>query len=203
MPDKDKVNCGADHIPFGGRISGAMAGNAAGVREKSPILGGSDMILVTVGTHYQKFHRLIEAADYYAATTDERVIIQSGCCCYKPIHSDCFDFIEYEKLKGFFTEARVIVMHAAAGSILLGLKMGKPLVLVPRKKRYHEHNDDHQLELAEALDRDHKAVMCDPLTAENLSFAIEKAYHQIAEPAKSNELIVALRQYLMDLDEGC
>lgn len=157
------------------------------------------MILVTVGTHNEGFNRLVQAADEYAAMTDERVVIQRGASSYEPQYAETFEFTEFERMKELTEEARVVVTHAAAGAILLGLQMEKPLVLVPRRKMYHEHFDDHQLELTKALSRIGQAVECNPVTASGLAVAVDAAVAQTSKPNGPNKLVGNLRQYLAGL----
>jgi beta-1,4-N-acetylglucosaminyltransferase len=154
------------------------------------------MILVTVGTHNEGFNRLVQAADEYAALTEERVVIQRGVSSYEPQYAEHFDFTEFERMKELTEEARVVVTHAAAGAILMGLQMGKSLVLVPRRKMYQEHFDDHQLELTKALCRTGQAVECSPVTANGLAAAVEAATAQTSKLAGPDKLVDNLRQYL-------
>jgi len=156
------------------------------------------MILVTVGTHNQGFNRLVAAADAYAARTAERVVIQRGTSTHLPQHAEHFTFTGFERMQELTREARVVVTHAAAGAILLGLQLGKPLVLVPRKKLLGEIYDDHQFELVRALCGAGRAVECAPVTAAGLAEAVRAAAVQPVKPAGSDQLVKNLRRYLND-----
>lgn len=160
------------------------------------------MILVTVGTHSAGFNRLVKAADDYAKEIDERVVIQYGVSTHEPDHAEHFDFTDFDTMNALTREARAVVMHAAAGAILLGLQMGKPLVLVPRRKKYTEVIDDHQLELTRALCKNNRAVECKPVTAEGLATAIELAVGKATKPAGPGMLVNNLRQYLGKINMG-
>lgn len=110
------------------------------------------MIFVTVGSHYQGFDRLIKKMDEIAGKIDEKVIMQIGHTEYKPVNAEYFDFVDdFGKIEELNRDARVVVSHAGAGSILTALKLGTPVIVVPRLKKYNEHMDDHQLEIAEAM----------------------------------------------------
>ena len=158
------------------------------------------MILVTVGTHSAGFNRLVKAADEYAGLTDERVVIQYGTSTNTPTQAECFQFTEFEHMKELYEESRIVVTHAAAGAILMGLQMEKPLVLVPRRKKFKEHFDDHQLELVGALTRNGQVVECDPVTADNLASAIRNISTQIVIPSGPAVLVKNLRQHLESLE---
>jgi beta-1,4-N-acetylglucosaminyltransferase len=122
------------------------------VRQKGPVLGECAVIFVTVGSHYQGFDRLIKKMDEIAGKTDEKVIMQIGHTSYKPVNAEYFDFVDdFSKIEQLNRDARVVVSHAGAGSILTALKLSKPVIVVPRLKKYNEHMDDHQLEIAEAM----------------------------------------------------
>ena len=116
------------------------------------------MIFVTVGTHYQGFDRLIEKMDQIAAKIDEKVIMQIGYTNYKPKNAKWFKFLEYDEINNLYKEAELIVSHAGAGTLLDSLNSKKPIIIVPRLKKFGEHIDNQQIELAEALDNTNKVV---------------------------------------------
>jgi UDP-N-acetylglucosamine transferase subunit ALG13 len=132
------------------------------------------MIFVTVGMHTQPFDRLVRAADELAALLDERVIIQRGVASHAPRCAQHVDYVDGEKMGRWLSEARVVISHAGAGSILAALRAGKPLVLAPRMHRFAEHFDDHQFELAEALAEEGRAVMVTDVSAETLAEAVKQ-----------------------------
>ena len=54
-----------------------------------------------------------------------------------------------------FASSDLIISHAGSGSILSGLRLGKPMIVVPNTKLM----DNHQVELAEVLQREGYLVM--------------------------------------------
>lgn len=111
------------------------------------------MIYVTVGTMFLDFPRLILKMDEIAHDTGERVVIQRGMGKTTPQYSEYFDFKAHEEVLALQSEARLIVCHAGIGCVLDALYVRKPLIVVPRLKRYKEHMTDHQLDVAEAVER--------------------------------------------------
>lgn len=111
------------------------------------------MIYGTVGTHDSDFGRFVQALDEIAASTGEDVLIQTGLSRTLPRHADHFAFKPRGDVLAIQREARVIVCHAGIGSIIDAMKAGKPLIVVPRLKRHGEHNSDHQLDIARAVER--------------------------------------------------
>ena len=130
------------------------------------------MIFVTVGTHYHGFERLIKKIDKIAGNTDEEMIAQIGSTTYIPKNMKYFKLLEEKKLLELIKKARIIVAHAGAGTLLNVLHFGKPMILVPRLKKFNEAIDDHQLELAEMLKNKGKAVVVHDI--ENLEDALNK-----------------------------
>ncbi|PCJ62780.1 MAG: beta-1,4-galactosyltransferase [Candidatus Hydrogenedentota bacterium] len=111
------------------------------------------MIYGTVGTMHKDFARFIRALDEFAKQTDEEVVIQTGLDSTVPEHADHFDFRSRDEVLELQRNARVIVTHAGIGSVIDALQCGISLIVVPRLKRYGEHNNDHQLDLARAVER--------------------------------------------------
>lgn len=117
------------------------------------------MIFVTVGMHYQGFERLISKMDSIAETIDEDVIMQIGSTSYIPKNAMYFNFTNnYNEILDYFKEARIIISHAGAGTLIDAVITGRPIVVVPRLKRFGEIIDDQQLELAEVLSAQKKII---------------------------------------------
>jgi beta-1,4-N-acetylglucosaminyltransferase len=154
------------------------------------------MILVTVGMHEAGFERLVQAADAYAPSCGERVIIQRGTAATRPRHAEHFRFAPPGQMATLFREARVIIAHAAAGTAVLALQLGKPLVLVPRRRAFGEHMDDHQCELARALAVSGQAVVVDDPAPETLRQAVAAAMGLRPTGGDPGPLMGAVRELL-------
>lgn len=111
------------------------------------------MIYVTLGTMFLDFERLVRRMDGIAYRTGERVIVQLGLSKIVPLHCECFDFKSHAEILKIQQEARVLVCHAGIGATLDALQAKRPFVLVPRLKRFNEHMNNHQIEIAEAVAR--------------------------------------------------
>ena len=101
--------------------------------------------------HADGFPRLVRAMDRISGLIDEQVVMQIGCTAYKPQAAHWFTFTSQDEMESLCERARIIVSHGGAGSILTALRHRRPLVVVPRRRKYGEAIDDHQLELADAL----------------------------------------------------
>ena len=108
---------------------------------------------MTIGLLYG-FDRLIKEMDEIAGRMDEEVIMQIGETAYEPKNARYFRFASKEEMDGLYDDARVVVCHAGVGSILTALEHGKPVIAVPRRKKYGEHIDDHQLDIAGEMEKE-------------------------------------------------
>jgi UDP-N-acetylglucosamine transferase subunit ALG13 len=157
------------------------------------------MILVTVGTHNQGFDRLVRAADEMAALSNEDVIIQYGSAVYEPQYAARrFRFTTSQEMEDLTARARVIVMHAAAGSLILSLRLKKPLVVVPRLRKHNEVIDNHQIQLATALDEKGRAVSVMDPSGEILLQAIRQAVSLDAKSVDNGHLLSSLQKQMSD-----
>lgn len=163
------------------------------------------MIFVTVGTHDQGFDRLVKAADELASQVTEKVIIQRGCSTYQPVHAEHFRYAPSWQIDELMKEADVIVSQASAGTIIYALELKKPLIVAPRLKCFGENWNDHQVELAKALNAHGKVIAIDDLSAEALRNAIEQVRKLPKIEIASSErfrLIQALRNQLKQWEQN-
>lgn len=116
------------------------------------------MIFVTVGTHNQGFERLIKEADKAAPELGEDVFIQTGYSNYKPRNCKYKNFLQQQEFENICSRSSVIITHGGIGSIMTPLMMGKKVIVVPRFKKYGEHNDDHQIQITKELESQGKII---------------------------------------------
>ena len=111
------------------------------------------MIFVTVGVERFPFDRLIRAVDSIAEELEgkEPLFVQFGTSQYLPRHGVISPFLSYEETTKKIRDARIIIAHAGAGSILSCLQAGKIPLVMPRRKSLGEHIDDHQVEFAKRM----------------------------------------------------
>jgi len=107
------------------------------------------MIFVSVGTHEAPFDRLLRAVGELRA--DEELVVQHGPSAVRCDRATEFDYRPFDEVVELVRRARVVVTHAGVGSVMLALSNGKRPVVMARLRRFDEHVDDHQLELARRL----------------------------------------------------
>ena len=119
------------------------------------------MIFVTVGTERFAFDRLIRAADELKTELQgEPVFMQIGSATYTPSfpHERFIPFGEfYEKVR----EARLVISHAGAGTLLLCADLGKVPIMMARKQSLGEHIDDHQQMFARRMSDQGRLLLID------------------------------------------
>ena len=117
------------------------------------------MIYVNTGNLEYGFYRLVKKMDEIAYEIDEDVVIQAAGTKYSPRNANFFAYTGYAKAMEYFQHARLIVAHCSTGSIINAKRFGKPLIVVPRRKNYGEHVDDHQLELAKTIEGERSIIV--------------------------------------------
>lgn len=122
------------------------------------------MIFVTVGTQKFQMDRLIRKIDDMAENfPKETFFAQIGNCDYIPKHIQYERFVSRDKFDDLIEMSQLIISHAGVGSIMSGIRMGKKVIVVPRCKKYGEHVDNHQIEIAEAFKIKNCAIYCEEL----------------------------------------
>ena len=159
------------------------------------------MILVTVGTTPFNFNRLLKAVDELIekGKVKERVVMQIGHSTYEPRNAEWFRLASYREMEELNRKARVVITHGGAGSILTALKFGKPVIAVPRLKKFNEHTDDHQIDLVKNLSKEGKLIGV--FDVKNLYEAIQKA-KRVKKIGRRGTLVKEIKKYIEHLQEG-
>lgn len=113
------------------------------------------MIFATLGTQRFQLNRLLMEIDELieAKKITQEVIAQIGASDYEPRNYRFFRYIDKNQFDEYINRASLIITHSGVGSIIAALKAKKPVVVYPRLQKYHEHVDDHQLDIAKAFER--------------------------------------------------
>ena len=142
------------------------------------------MIFVTVGNATQRFRRLLDAVDELKGKGlfhQEPVFIQTGhnpdfhprYCGHKP-------FLGMDEFQQQMEKADLIITHGGCGTLLQCVRLGKVPVVMPRRKKYGEHVNDHQVQLIEALAAEGRVVPA--YVPEDLPEAIAEARRRAGLP---------------------
>jgi beta-1,4-N-acetylglucosaminyltransferase len=112
------------------------------------------MIFLTVGTQFP-FDRLVRAVDEAAGTNgfDEHIVAQIGESSYCPENFEAAPALEKAVFDRHFNEADSVISHAGMGTITMALDQRKPLLVMPRLRKYGEVVNDHQLAIAKKFEQ--------------------------------------------------
>jgi UDP-N-acetylglucosamine transferase subunit ALG13 len=112
------------------------------------------MIFLTVGTQFP-FDRLVKAVDQAAGMNgfDEKIVAQIGDSSYCPKNFKAVPSVEKALFDQYLTEAGGVISHAGMGTITMALEHRKPLLVMPRVKKYGEVVNDHQLAIARKFEQ--------------------------------------------------
>ncbi|MBN9692881.1 MAG: hypothetical protein J0M24_21760 [Verrucomicrobia bacterium] len=104
------------------------------------------MLFLTIGTLFG-FDRLVKAVDLAIAQgqIQEEVFAQIGPGEYRPKHMKHTEVLAKDAFEDVISRSTGLISHAGIGSINAALKYHKPMVVLPRLKRFGEHVNDHQL----------------------------------------------------------
>lgn len=113
------------------------------------------MIFVALGTQKFQFKRLVQMVEDLVreGVIQEQVIVQNGNTEYQSDDLQLVKFLDKHIFDRYVDQCNVLITHSGVGTILSGNSREKPVIVVARLKKYHEHIDDHQMEIAEAFQR--------------------------------------------------
>ena len=117
---------------------------------KSCLWGVDILILVTLGTQDKQFYRLLQAIDKQIENKviKDKVVVQAGISSdYKSNNMEIFDLIPMNEFDKLIAECDILITHGGVGSIISGLKNNKKVIAAARLKEFHEHVNDHQLQI--------------------------------------------------------
>ncbi len=157
------------------------------------------MIFVTVGTHEQPFDRLLREIDRLAATgaLPEEVFCQTGYSTYTP-QVPSARMLSHDEMQARIALASLVVAHGGPGSILPVLARRKPLVLVPRQRRFGEHVDDHQVTFCRRVGRERGVPVVEDVAQLGPAIALVRGTDRGPPPTRSttNAAVERLRRLI-------
>ena len=109
------------------------------------------MIFVILGTQDKPFSRILKALEreIKKGNIQEKVVVQAGCTNFKSKYMEIYDYMDMKTFNQYIKDCDYVVTHGGVGSIIDSLKKNKKVLVVPRKKEYDEHENDHQIQIIE------------------------------------------------------
>jgi len=107
------------------------------------------MIFLTVGTQFP-FDRLVKSVDEEISQNgfEEEIFAQISDSSYQPCNFEYVKSLEKSEFDYWTLKASAIIGHAGVGTITMALDRNKPLLVMPRLKKYGEVVNDHQVAIA-------------------------------------------------------
>lgn len=180
------VRCYTQHPGWAGRgwrYAGSVLEGFVGVdRDDGP--AAPRRVVVTLGTWRQGFRDLVERL-VQILPADADVVWQTGYTDVTGLGIQAQAWLPEHELRSALGAADVVVTHAGIGATLDALEAGLCPIVVPRRKAAGEQIDDHQVELAEELDRRGLAVTRRPeeLRAGDIATAAGRRIVRATAPA--------------------
>ncbi|MCR2807393.1 PssE/Cps14G family polysaccharide biosynthesis glycosyltransferase [Paenibacillus soyae] len=160
------------------------------------------MIFLTIGTQRFPFGRLLETVDLLIENKiiQDKVIAQIGYTEYKAKQMETFQFADAETMDNYLAQADLLICHAGVGTITKALSMQKKVLIFPREKKFGEHVDDHQSEIAAVFkQRGHLTVAHN---YEEMKEQIMHIYEQDFVPFQPQPsfLLDSIRDFVVSID---
>jgi beta-1,4-N-acetylglucosaminyltransferase len=168
---------------------------------QSKICRGLDLIFVTVGNDFRAFDRLLKKMDEIAPSIPGEILIQQGYSRYVPKNAKHFGFIPMDQAVEYIRKSELVVSHAGIGTIILCKEYGIPILILPRRKAFGEHMNDHQLEIAKALEKREAELIYVIYAEDQLEERISKILKRqerpvpIQNPGKTN-LLKVIKEFI-------
>ena len=90
----------------------------------------------------------------------ETVLMQAGNSeHFKAQHCTQEGFLPIDRYQQLIQEADLVICHGGAGTLIHVFQAGKVPVVMPRRRKYGEIIDDHQLELLEVLASEGRVIL--------------------------------------------
>lgn len=161
------------------------------------------MIFLTVGTQFP-FDRLVKAVDETVGKNglDEQIFAQVGTTTYRPTNFEAVSSLEKTLFDKHFSQADSVISHAGMGTITMALESGKPLLVMPRLRKYGEVVNDHQLAIARKFEQ--LGYLLVAYEAEELPAKLERLKSFVPQNRQPQAKIVSERisAFLSELSES-
>lgn len=113
------------------------------------------MIFVVLGTWEMPFTRPLAEIERAAeqGLLSGPIVVQCGKTSYESKRLELVPFFGSQELEKMYEQASLLICQAGVGSIMLGLRKGKKVIAIARRRAFDEHIDDHQLEILEVFSK--------------------------------------------------
>ncbi len=164
------------------------------------------MVFVTIGNGREAFGRLLDgvrrAVDLGVIDAEELLVQYGHTPPAGPPSARLVSFLPEPEFLRAISEANLVIAHAGAGTLIRVLQAGRVPVVMPRRRRYGEVVDDHQVDLATAFEAAGRVVVA--AEPEDIPAAVRRARSLpcgIEPGGRPGALAVAVRDAIRELME--
>jgi UDP-N-acetylglucosamine transferase subunit ALG13 len=161
------------------------------------------MIFLAVGTQFP-FDRLVKAADIAVerGCVSEPIYAQIGKSSYRPHNFQSISSLKKNLFDKYICEASCVISHAGMGTIAMALNNNKPLLVMPRQKKYGEVVNDHQIAIAKKFEESGHILAA--YSDEDLQDKIEQLKSFVPRPRTNNteEIVNKISEFLSCLNQS-
>ena len=152
-------------------------------------------LFVPLGTQKFPFNRLIKALNALVEKgvfKPEEIVMQSSIYEIEPKFTH-YELIPASQFEELIEKAELVITHSGVNSIISCMKRKKPLIIVPRLKKYGEHVDNHQVEIAQLMKQKFDVIVVEDM--KDLEGAIKEAKNHVYKQwvSHNSELVSAIR----------
>jgi len=135
-------------------------------------------LFVTTGTDRLPLDRVVRWVDDWLEDRSGtvRCLVQRGPS-ERPSHAESEPYLPYDRFLAELEKADIVVCHAGTGSIMMCRRLGRIPIVVPRRQRFGEAVDDHQVSFARRMADQGEVVLAD--SRDSLVGALDAA---VADP---------------------
>jgi UDP-N-acetylglucosamine transferase subunit ALG13 len=159
------------------------------------------LIFLTVGNWHKGFDRLVKAVDELKARKDitDDIIAQIGSGSYRPSNLKVIEYCSPNEFTKLVATSTIVISHAGMGTIGQAIKLGKCIIIIPRKASLGEHIDDHQYTTAKQLEVEGKVLVAYDVS--DLLSRLKEAEKFVPVQSKNSGkgIIEAIEEFLSEL----
>lgn len=161
-------------------------------------------IFLVLGTQKFQFNRLLKQVDDLLGEgkLNATVFAQVGNSDYTPRNYTYQKFLNKEDFEKQIQTCDVLITHSGVGSIVTGIQSNKPVVVYPRLKKYGEHIDDHQVEIAKAYSKKGYIILCSEFDRLEDKIEEAKSFRMKQYISSREEINTLIDHYLMEWKIG-
>jgi UDP-N-acetylglucosamine transferase subunit ALG13 len=114
---------------------------------------------VTVGNAKQPFDRIFRMVESVLDALPRPVTLQMGSSMINIQGVESYKVLASVHFKRLIKDTSVVIMHAGAGTLIHALRDGQKPIVIPRRMKYGEHIDDHQIQLAKEFSNQNRIYL--------------------------------------------